>query len=75
MCLASTERVEQVKSKGEEEKKRWHSIVVMPVPVLELRGPGTKMLGDQRDRYQRMERDSIQDSWIKGENYFFNIYM
>lgn len=62
MCLASTEKVEQVKSKSEEEKKQWHSVAAMPVPVLELTGPGTSLLRDQRDKYQRMERDFIQDS-------------
>lgn len=29
MCLAMTESVEQVKSKGEEEKKKWHSVVAL----------------------------------------------
>lgn len=48
MCLAMTESVEQVKSRGEEEKKKWHSVVAMSVPVLGLIGTGTSMLKDQR---------------------------
>lgn len=42
MCLARTERVEQVKSKGEEEKKGWHSVVAMSVPVLGSKGLNVK---------------------------------